>query len=45
MGSRMHPRFFRALFVEDSYEQWMNGDVISGDDTPEIMMMVVVVVV
>ena len=42
MGSRMHLRFFRALFVEDSYEQWINGDVISGDDTPEIMMVVVV---
>ena len=34
MGSRIHPRCFRGLLAEDSYEQWMNGDVICGDDHP-----------
>lgn len=43
MGSRMHPRCFRGLFAEDSYEQWMNGDVICDDDHPQIMVVVVVV--
>lgn len=33
---------FRGLFAEDSYEQWMNGDVICDDDHPQMVVVVVV---